>query len=102
MRLVIGCVPSALSLRFSGGGRAAYVQGLAIFRRFVPAIILSYAFIRVLGPNGMIDILLNAVHLPKIRSPYLTPWGPVIGLLTANTGAARVALPSRCPGIPVA
>jgi ABC-type spermidine/putrescine transport system permease subunit I len=29
----------------------------------------------------MLDILLNAVHLPKIRSPYLTPWGPVIGLV---------------------
>jgi ABC-type spermidine/putrescine transport system permease subunit I len=57
------------------------VQGLAIFPLFVPSIILSYAFIRVLGPNGMVDILLNAVHLPKIRSPYLTPWGPLIGLV---------------------
>jgi ABC-type spermidine/putrescine transport system permease subunit I len=35
----------------------------------------------VLGPNGMVDILLNAVGVPKIRSPYLTPWGPLIGLV---------------------
>ena len=75
------CLPIALYLRFSEGRIPAYVQALAIFPMFVPSIILSYAFIRVLGPNGMVDILLNAAHLPKIRSPYLTPWGPVIGLV---------------------
>lgn len=79
--LLIICLPIALYLRFSSGKLAAYVQGMAIFPLFVPSIILSYAFIRVLGPNGMVDIVLNAVHLPKIRSPYLTPWGPVIGLV---------------------
>ncbi len=79
--LVIICMPIALYLRFASGRLAAYVQGLAIFPLFVPSIILSYAVIRVLGPNGMVDILLNAAHLPKIRSPYLTPWGPVIGLV---------------------
>lgn len=79
--LIIVCMPVALYLRFAKGRLAAYVQGLAIFPMFVPSIILSYAFIRVLGPNGMVDILLNAVHLPKIRSPYLTPWGPLIGLV---------------------
>lgn len=79
--LVIICLPIALYLRFATGKLPAYVQGLAIFPMFVPSIILSYAFIRVLGPNGMVDILLNAVHLPKIRSPYLTPWGPLIGLV---------------------
>ena len=79
--LVVICLPIALYLRFATGGLAAYVQGLAIFPLFVPSIVLSYAFIRVLGPNGTVDILLNAVHLPKIRTPYLTPWGPVIGLV---------------------
>jgi putative spermidine/putrescine transport system permease protein len=79
--LLIVCLPIAIYLRFSAGRLPAYVQALAIFPMFVPSIILSYAFIRVLGPNGMVDILLNAVHLPKIRSPYLTPWGPVIGLV---------------------
>ena len=79
--LIIICLPISLYLRFSTTRLAGYVQGLAIFPLFVPSIILSYAFIRVLGPNGMVDILLTAVHLPKIRSPYLTPWGPVIGLV---------------------
>ena len=79
--LLVICLPIALYLRFAGGRLAAYVQGLAIFPLFVPSIVLSYAFIRVLGPNGMVDILLNAAHLPKIRSPYLTSWGPLIGLV---------------------
>lgn len=79
--LLVVCLPIALYLRFAKGRLAAYVQGLAIFPLFVPSIILSYAFIRVLGPNGMVDIILNAMHLPKIRTPYLTPWGPLIGLV---------------------
>ncbi|QYO78979.1 ABC transporter permease [Devosia salina] len=82
--LLVICLPIALYLRFSQGRLPAYVQALAIFPMFVPSIILAYAFIRVLGPNGMVDILLNAVGLPKIRTPYLTPWGPVIGLVWDN------------------
>lgn len=82
--LLLICLPIAIYLRFSTSRIAAYVQGLAIFPMFVPSIILSYAFIRVLGPNGTVDLLLNAVSLPKIRSPYLTPWGPVIGLVWDN------------------
>lgn len=82
--LLLVCLPIALYLRFSDSRIAAYVQGLAIFPMFVPSIILSFAFIRVLGPNGTVDLLLNAVHLPHIRSPYLTPWGPVIGLVWDN------------------
>lgn len=82
--LLLICLPIALYLRFSAGRLPAYVQALAIFPMFVPSIILAYAFIRVLGPNGMLDILLNATGLPKIRTPYLTPWGPVIGLVWDN------------------
>ena len=82
--LLLVCLPIALYLRFSDSKVAAYVQGLAIFPMFVPSIILSFAFIRVLGPNGTVDLLLNAMSLPKIRSPYLTPWGPVIGLVWDN------------------
>ncbi|WIJ27128.1 ABC transporter permease subunit [Devosia sp. RR2S18] len=82
--LLVICLPISLYLRFSTGRLPAYVQALAIFPMFVPSIILAYAFIRVLGPNGMVDILLNAVGLPKIRTPYLTPWGPVIGLVWDN------------------
>ncbi len=82
--LLVICMPIALYLRFSTSKLAAYVQGLAIFPMFVPSIILSFAFIRVLGPNGTVDLLLNATGLPKIKSPYLTPWGPVIGLVWDN------------------
>lgn len=82
--LLVICLPIAIYLRFTQGRLAAYVQALAIFPLFVPSIILAFAFIRVLGPNGMVDILLNAVGLPKIRTPYLTPWGPVIGLVWDN------------------
>jgi putative spermidine/putrescine transport system permease protein len=82
--LLLICLPIALYLRFSTGRLPAYVQALAIFPMFVPSIILAYAFIRVLGPNGMLDILLNSVGLPRIRTPYLTPWGPVIGLVWDN------------------
>ena len=82
--LLLVCLPIALYLRFSDTKVAAYVQGLAIFPIFVPSIILSFAFIRVLGPNGTVDLLFNAVGLPKIRTPYLTPWGPVIGLVWDN------------------
>lgn len=82
--LLIICLPIAIYLRFTTGRLAAYVQALAIFPLFVPSIILAFAFIRVLGPNGMVDILLNSVGLPKIDTPYLTPWGPVIGLVWDN------------------
>jgi putative spermidine/putrescine transport system permease protein len=82
--LLLICLPISLYLRFSTGKLPAYVQSLAIFPMFVPSIILAYAFIRVLGPNGMVDILLNSVGLPKISTPYLTPWGPVIGLVWDN------------------
>lgn len=77
-------LPVALYLRFSRGRLAAYVQALAIFPMFVPSIILSYALIRTIGPNGAVDLLLNAVGLPKLPTPYLTPWGPVIGLVWDN------------------
>ena len=82
--LLIICLPIALYLRFATGPIATFVQSLSIFPMFVPSIILSYAVIRVLGPNGTVDLVLNAIHLPKIRSPYLTPWGPVIGLVWDN------------------
>lgn len=82
--LLVICIPLALYLRFANGKLAAYVQTMAMFPMFVPSIILAFAFIRVLGPNGTVDLVLNAVGLPKIRSPYLTPWGPVIGLVWDN------------------
>jgi len=77
-------LPIALYLRFSDGRYAGYVQTVALFPLFVPSILLAYALIRTLGPNGTVDTLLNAVGLPKIPSPYLTPWGPIIGLVWDN------------------
>jgi putative spermidine/putrescine transport system permease protein len=77
-------LPIALYLRFSGTRLAGYVQALALFPLFVPSILLAYALIRTLGPNGTVDTLLSAVGLPKLPSPYLTPWGPIIGLVWDN------------------
>lgn len=82
--LLLICTPLAIYLRFARGPMAAYVQTMAMFPMFVPSIILAFAFVRVLGPNGTADLVLNAFGLPKIRSPYLTPWGPVIGLVWDN------------------
>ncbi|WP_237153821.1 ABC transporter permease [Oryzibacter oryziterrae] len=78
--LVIG-LPLAIYLRFAKGQLPATVQSLVMFPMFVPSIIVAYAFIRTLGPNGTVDIFLHAVGLPRMRTPYLTPWGPVIGLV---------------------
>jgi ABC-type spermidine/putrescine transport system permease subunit I len=98
--LVPICLSIALYLRFATGRLAGYVQGLAIFPMFVPSIILSYAIIRVLGPNGTVDLLLNAVGLPKIRTPYLTPWGPVIGLVWDNIPITVLILLSGLGAVP--
>lgn len=77
-------LPIALYLRFSTSRLTGYVQALALFPLFVPSILLAYALIRTLGPNGTVDILLNAAGLPKLNSPYLTIWGPIIGLVWDN------------------
>lgn len=97
--LAIG-LPIALYLRFSQGRLPAYVQGLAIFPMFVPSIILSYALIRTIGPNGTVDILLNAIGLPKLPTPYLTPWGPVIGLVWDNLPLTVLMLAAGLGHIP--
>lgn len=82
--LLLISLPIALYLRFSTSPLAGYIQALALFPLFVPSILLAYALIRTLGPNGTVDILLNAAGLPKLPSPYLTPWGPIIGLVWDN------------------
>ncbi|MDR3475636.1 MAG: ABC transporter permease subunit [Devosia sp.] len=82
--VLIIALPIALYLRFSNGKLAAYIQSIALFPLFVPSILLAFALIRTVGPNGMLDTILNALHLPKTRSPYLTPWGPIIGLTWDN------------------
>lgn len=96
--LMVG-MPIALYLRFTKGRLAAYVQALALFPLFVPSVILAYALIRFLGPNGMVDLVLNAVGLPKLRSPYLTPWGPVIGLVWDNIPLTVLMLTAGLGGV---
>ncbi len=78
--LIAGCLPLALYLRFATGRLAAITQSIALFPLFVPAIIVCYALIRFMGPNGIIATLLDQVGLHAYKSPYLTPWGPVVGL----------------------
>jgi ABC-type spermidine/putrescine transport system permease subunit I len=93
------CLPLSLYLRFAKSRIAAVVQGLALFPMFVPSVILAYALIRTIGPNGGVDLVLNAVGLPKINSPYLTPWGPVIGLVWDNIPLTTLMLVAGLGGV---
>lgn len=98
--LMAVAIPLSIYLRFTRGRAAALVQALALFPLFVPSIILAYAFVRVLGPNGYVDILMNAAGLPRIRSPYLTPWGPVIGFVWDNLPLSVLILVAGLSAIP--
>lgn len=90
--LLVISLPIAIYLRFTGGKLSAMVQSLCLFPLFVPSIILAYSFVRVLGPNGMVDLILNSVGLPKIHSPYITFWGPVIGFVWDNVPLTLVII----------
>jgi ABC-type spermidine/putrescine transport system permease subunit I len=74
-------LPIALYMRFTKGWLSALIQGLALFPMFVPGIIICYALIRYLGPNGWLQSLLTSVGFTHYASPITTPWGPVIGLI---------------------
>jgi putative spermidine/putrescine transport system permease protein len=71
----------AVYLRFSSGRCASVVQALALFPLFVPSIIISFALIRFLGPNGLLQLLLEIIGITGYRTPYLTPLGPFIGFV---------------------
>ncbi len=73
-------LPIALYLRFSQSRMAAVVQALALFPMFMPGIIIAYALIRYMGPNGVIQLLLETIGIHGYQTPYLTKWGPVIGM----------------------
>lgn len=76
------CVPIALYLRFSDSRLANWVQALALFPLFVPGIILAYALIRFLGPNGLFQMLLEqTIGFTGYRTPYLRPAGSIIALV---------------------
>jgi putative spermidine/putrescine transport system permease protein len=74
----------SLYLRFSQGRIAAWVHGLSLFPLFVPSVIISYALIRFLGPNGFLQIILDRLGLVGFHSPYLTATGPIIGFVWEN------------------
>ena len=78
--LLAACLPLAIFLRFSKSPLAGMIQGIAIFPLFVPAIVVCYALIRFVGPNGIVATLLSHVGIAGFSSPYLSQWGPVIGL----------------------
>jgi ABC-type spermidine/putrescine transport system permease subunit I len=74
----------ALYLRFSSGRIAGFVQALSLFPLFVPGIIICYALARFLGPNGLLQLLLEQVGVTHYRTPYLTPVGPYIAFIWDN------------------
>ena len=74
----------SLYLRFSEGRIAAMIHALSLFPLFVPSVIISYALIRFLGPNGLLQVLLEQVGITGFRTPYLTPLGPFIGFVWEN------------------
>lgn len=71
----------ALYLRFSKGWISAVVQALSLFPLFVPSVIISFALMRFLGPNGLFQLMLEQVGIGGYRTPYLTPVGPFIGFV---------------------
>lgn len=74
----------ALYLRFSAGRIAAMIHALSLFPLFVPSIIISYALVRFLGPNGLFQLLLEQVGFTYYRTPYLTPVGPFLAFVWEN------------------
>lgn len=76
------CLPIALYLRFSESWITDWVQGLSLFPLFVPGIILAYALIRFLGPNGLLETFIEVTtQWQGYRTPYLKPAGSILGLV---------------------
>ncbi|HWJ74430.1 MAG TPA: ABC transporter permease subunit [Kaistia sp.] len=98
--LLLLCLPIALYLRFSNGRLPTFVQSVAVFPLFVPGIIVGYALIRFMGPNGTIQTVLHAIGINGFRSPYLTPVGTVIGLVWEGIPLTLLILLSGLAQIP--
>lgn len=73
--------PIALYLRFRTGRLAVFIQALALFPMFVPGVIICYALMRYLGPNGLLQSVLELMGMHFYRTPIGGFWGPVIGLV---------------------
>lgn len=94
------CLPIALYLRFSSGRLPAFVQSVAVFPLFVPGIIVAYALIRFMGPNGTLQTVLHHVGIDFYRSPYLTQWGTILGLIWEGIPLTLLILLSGLAQIP--
>lgn len=74
----------ALYLRFSSGRVATMIHALSLFPLFAPSVVISYALVRFLGPNGLLQLLLEQVGFTHYRAPYLTPVGPYLAFVWEN------------------
>jgi ABC-type spermidine/putrescine transport system permease subunit I len=74
----------ALYLRFSQGRIATMIHALSLFPLFVPSVVISYALVRFMGPNGLLQLLLEQIGFTHYRTPYLTPFGPFIAFVWEN------------------
>ena len=95
-------LPIALYLRFRSNRLAPLIQTLALFPMFVPGIVISYALIQYLGPNGLLQSLLEHVGFRWYHTPYLTPWGPVFGMLWDSMPFTLLVLTAGAAGISTA
>jgi putative spermidine/putrescine transport system permease protein len=99
--LFIICLPIALYLRFSKSPLANWVQALSLFPLFVPGIILAYALIRFLGPNGLLETLLEVTTgWQGYHTPYLKPSGAIIGLIWEGIPLTVLVLTAGLAQIP--
>jgi putative spermidine/putrescine transport system permease protein len=95
------CLPIALYLRFSRSPIATWVQALSLFPLFVPGIILAYALIRFLGPNGLLETLLEVTTgWQGYRTPYLKPSGAIISLIWEGIPLTVLVLTAGLSQIP--
>lgn len=99
--LFVICLPIALYLRFSKSPIANWVQALSLFPLFVPGIILAYALIRFLGPNGLLETLLEVTTgWQGYRTPYLKPSGAIISLIWEGIPLTVLVLTAGLSQIP--
>jgi putative spermidine/putrescine transport system permease protein len=99
--LFVICLPLALYLRFTKSSLAAWVQALSLFPLFVPGIILAYALIRFLGPNGLLETLLEVTTgWQGYHTPYLKPSGAIVALIWEGIPLTVLVLTAGLSQIP--
>ncbi len=89
----------ALYGRFGRGVRLRnVVRTLYLLPMFVPGIIAVYALITFYGDNGLLEAMLNVLHLPY-SSPIRHEWGIVLGQVWTGIPFAVLLLSSGLDGI---